>query len=271
MQLAAGLNEPQGVLETIAEALSSGAQLVVVPELAIPGYVLDAETLAASAESIDGPTVRGWIRCLAGTDRIIVGGFCERADGHLYNSVAVVSGSGLLGHYRKLHLFGQERLIFAPGDLGLPVIETPLGRIGVCVCYDLRFVEVVRILALRGAQIVTVPTAWVPGFDEEGCDVNGWAPQARSARVLANLNQVEIACASVGGSFNGQTFLGSSVLLGPRGEPHAGPLPSDDRGVAIATIDLYDIDRASTRGPYADPRVDRRTDVYRIDTGGELL
>ena len=55
--------------------------------------------------------------------------------------------------------------MFLPGDLGFPVAETPVGTLGICVCYDLRFVEVVRLMALRDAELICVPTAWVAGYD----------------------------------------------------------------------------------------------------------
>lgn len=151
------------------------------------------------------------------------------------------------------------------------MIDSPLGRIGVCVCYDLRFVETVRILALRGAQLVLVPTAWVGGFDTEPSDENGVARQAHAAAVQANLSQVFIACASQAGTFGETIFLGSSVVVDPTGSIVAGPLPGDRDETAIARIDLRDADRAQDRSDLIRPRADRRTDVYRVAVDGELL
>ncbi len=133
-------------------------------------------------------------------------------------------------HYRKLHLFAAEKDIFAPGDLGLPIGETALGRIGICVCYDLRFIEVVRSFACCAPHSsIAMPTAWVTGFDREPWDRDGWCPQARAAAVQANLSQIFIACASQVGADANMRFLGSSVLISPYGDkgadwPFVGPV-----------------------------------------------
>ena len=117
----------------------------------------------------------GWTELARRHGGYLAGGFCERDGADLYNSAVLVDAGGIILHYRKLHLFSGEKQAFAPGDRGLPVVDTPMGRIGVCVCYDLRFVETVRILSLRGAQLILVPTAWVAGFDREPMDGNGVA------------------------------------------------------------------------------------------------
>lgn len=178
------------------DAFDAGADLVVLPELVVGGYRLDREHQAACAEPIDGRTVRAWRELAAEADGYVAGGFAERDGDAVYNSAVVVGPEGVLLRYRKLHLFRREREVFSPGNLGLPVIPTRLGRIGLCVCYDLRFVETLRILALKGAEVVCVPTAWVPGFDNDWWDAEGMCPQARAVLVQANLNQVFVACAS---------------------------------------------------------------------------
>ena len=173
-------------------------------------------------------------------------------------------GGGVVGRYRKLHLFAEEKHCFEPGDLGLPVFETRWGTVGICVCYDLRFVEVVRILALRGADLVCVPTAWVTGFDRKPPNPDGLCPQAEGAVLQANLSQVFIACASQVGTFGNLLMLGSSVLVDPYGSLAAGPLPGDEERLAIADIDLAEATRAQSRSPLIQPRADRRTDVYHL-------
>jgi N-carbamoylputrescine amidase len=258
-------------VEAAERAFERGADVVVLPELIVPGYGADRDQLLELAEPLDGPTISAWTGIAARNGGYIAGGFCERHGGSLFNSAVIVGPDGLLLHYRKLHLFSEEKNAFEPGDLGFPVIDSPLGRIGVCVCYDLRFVETVRILALRGAQLVLVPTAWVGGFDTEPNDENGVARQAHAAAVQANLSQVFIACASQAGTFGATTFLGSSVVLDPTGAIVAGPLPGDRDETAIVRIDLGDADRAQNRSDLIRPREDRRTDVYRVAVDGELL
>jgi N-carbamoylputrescine amidase len=143
----------------------------------------------------------------------------------------------------------------------MTTVPSPWQRRAAHVCYDLRFVEVVRLLALRGAQLICVPTAWVPGFDSERRGVDGMCPQAHGAVLQANLNQVLIACASQCGHAGTLDFLGSSVLADPYGKRALGPLRHEHE-LAVADIELEETVRAQVRAPLVSPRADRRTDVY---------
>jgi N-carbamoylputrescine amidase len=232
---------------------------------------LDAEGLARCAEAADGPTCQAWLHAARQHDLYVCGGICERAGDRLYNTALLIGPEGTTLHYRKLHLFADEKRIFAPGDLGLPVASTALGRLGVCVCYDLRFVEVVRSFALRAAQLIAVPTAWVTGFDRDPWDSAGWCPQARAAAVQANLNQVFMACASQVGVSEGIRFLGSSILISPYGETLIGPLSGAAQGLAHAAIDIGAAGAAQQRAAGVSPRADRRTDVYGLWIEGQRL
>lgn len=258
-------------LQAAAQGFQAGAQIVLLPELVVPGYVLDAPGQRAVAEPVDGPTVRAWHALAAAHGGYIAGGFAEIAPEGLFNTAVIVGPEGLLLHYRKLHLFDAEKDIFTPGDKGLPIARTPLGTLGLCVCYDLRFVEVARLLALRGAEVVLVPTAWVMGFDRQAWDAEGYCPQARGAALQANLNQVFIACASQAGESGGTTFLGSSLLADPYGRTLAGPLPGDRAAASLTVIDLEEAQRALRRSPRITPRADRRTDVYGLWDGAAAL
>lgn len=238
----------------------------------MPGYVADRERLEAIAEPVDGPTVAAWREIAAEADGLVAGGFAERAGGELFNTAVVVGAEGVLLHYRKLHPFRAEKGCFTPGDLGLPVAQTRFGVVGVCVCYDLRFVETLRVLALRGAELVCVPTAWVAGFDTVRWDAGGYCPQARGAGFQANLDQVFVACASqVGPGADDLELLGSSIVADPYGRTVLGPLPRDEEELAIFAIDLDEIGRAHEREPLVHPREDRRTDVYAVAFEGLLL
>lgn len=252
----------------IRSAAGKGARLVVLPELAISGYGLDPEGLARSAEPGDGPTVTGWLALAAELGVVIIGGFCETAGGKLHNSAVLVTPEGSATLYRKLHLFDGEKNVFSPGDLGLPVVETALGRIGLCVCYDLRFVEVARALALMGADVIAVPTAWVGGFDRNARDAMGFIGQARGAMVQANLNQVAIVCASQSGGDQGIRFLGSSLIVDSFGECLAGPSEQDADETLIASLDIAAIRASRVRSALVRPREDRRIDVYGLTVSG---
>jgi N-carbamoylputrescine amidase len=254
-----------------SDAFALGADVVVLPELIVPGYGWDRDVVERLAEPLDGPTVSAWTEIARESGGLIAGGFAERDGGRFFNAAVLVGGDGVVLHYRKLHLFAGEKELFAPGDLGLPVADTAHGRIGLCVCYDLRFVETLRVLALRGAALVCVPTAWVTGFDTERWDTNGFCPQARSVLVQANLDQVFVACASQAGQRGDFEFLGSSLVVDARGRCVAGPLPGDRDETAIAELDLGETGSAFDRGGGVRPRADRRTDVYTLSVGDERL
>lgn len=267
---AAEANRARSV-EVAGGLFERGADLVILPELFVPGYVADRERLMPVAESLDGPTVAAWTKLAAERDGWLAGGFCERVAETLFNTAVLVGPDGVVLHYRKLHPFREEKLAFAPGDLGLPTAELPFGRVGICICYDLRFIETVRILALEGAELICVPTAWLSGFDEQGWDSRGLAPQAEGAILQANLDQVFIACASQVGRRDSYEFLGSSIVADPRGKLVAGPLPGGDEDLALVDVDLDDATRAQTRHELITPRADRRTDVYGVSVGGRML
>ena len=257
-------NNRARTLDFIHTAATRDARIVVLPELAVSGYCLDQTLLELAAEELNGATLEAWTKAAATLNVVIAGGFCEKAEGKLYNSALLVGPNGLLLHYRKLHLFDREKLVFAPGDLGLSVADTPFGRIGLCVCYDLRFVEVMRGLALQNADLIAVPTAWVGGFDKVARDGDGLIGQARGAIVQANLNQVFVACASQSGEANGTCFLGSSVIADPYGRVLSGPLDEIVEDMAIAPFEHSLVREAQNRSELIRPRSDRRSDVYEL-------
>ncbi|HEY1275586.1 MAG TPA: nitrilase-related carbon-nitrogen hydrolase [Thermoleophilaceae bacterium] len=255
--------------EAIATAAGQGAELVVLPECVTTGWDLDGDAVGAVAEPEDGsgPALTAWRSAAREHGVAVIGGYAERAPGGLFNAVAVIGRDGeLRGRYRKLHLFGREREIFQPGDLGLPIFELDGLRVGVLVCYDLRFPETMRLLALDGAQLVAVPTAWVTGFDARPVpEDDARIGQVDGAFVQANLNQVYVACADLSGETGDLHFLGRSVIVSPYGEPLAGPLPATGTGLLVAELSPQDAADAADRGNGIQPRWDRRTDVYTLE------
>jgi predicted amidohydrolase len=168
MQVAVAQIEPQlgesernleACLARMDEAAGRGAELLVLPECAVPGYMFDsAEEALAFAEEIPGRSTEILERECRRLGLHVVCGLLERDGDALRNAAVLVGPAGLIGTYRKTHLpfLGVDRFV-APGD-ELSVYETPLGRIGMEICYDLRFPEVTRTLALKGADIVAHPT-----------------------------------------------------------------------------------------------------------------
>jgi predicted amidohydrolase len=193
-----------------------------------------------------------------------VAGFCERDDqARLYDSAAAWDSTGrLVGIYRKLHLFGAEREVFAPGDRGLPIFDLDGVSVGVLICYDLRFPEALRVLALQGAEIIGVPAAWVPAFDQRAPAEDEPIGQVDAALVQANLSQVFVVAADRVGEDQGTSFLGRSTVASPYGRALLGPLASAAEAVEGVEVDIEDARRAQERSDSIRPRQDRRDDVY---------
>jgi N-carbamoylputrescine amidase len=248
-------------LRMIDQAAERGADLVVLPELCNSGYVFASrgEAFALAEEIPSGPTVKAWAERAARHRLYLVAGICERAEGNLYNSAVVLGPEGYLGTFRKVHLWNEETLYFEPGDLGFPVFHTPIGRIGVAICYDGWFPETYRLCALQGADIVCVPTNWVP--------IPG---QAAGRQAMANIlamgaahsNSMFIACADRVGVERGQPFEGQSLIVGYTGWPVAGPASRDSEEIVFAEIDLREARRKRNWNAFNQVLRDRRTDVY---------
>jgi N-carbamoylputrescine amidase len=245
----------------IVEAADNGARLIVLPELANTGYVFATrEEAFALAEAVpDGPSSRRWMEVAAARDLYIVAGITERDGQSLYNSAVVIGPSGHIGTYRKMHLWGQENLFFEPGDRGFPVFATPIGRIGVAICYDGWFPETFRLQALQGADIVCVPTNWVP--------IPGQAPGREAmANILvmaaAHSNSIFIAAADRVGTERGQPFVGQSLIASYTGWPAAGPASRDSEEIIYAEVDLGEARRKRNWNDFNQILRDRRTDVY---------
>jgi len=140
-----------------------------------------------------------------------------------------------------------------------------------CVCYDLRFVETLRVLALRGAELVCAPTAWIRGFDALASADGGLIAQAQGVAVQANLDQVFVAAASQAGKPGDHDLLGSSLVVDPFGKTVVGPLSRHQPASAWADLDLADVERAAHRSELITPREDRRRDLYGLVIDGATL
>ena len=248
-------------IELIERAAAQGAKLVVLPELSNSGYVFKSrEEAFAVAEPIpSGETVKAWSE-VAGKHKLhLVAGICERDGNKLYNSAVLIGPSGYIGTFRKVHLWNEENLYFEPGDLGFPVFHTAIGRIGMAICYDGWFPESFRLSALQGADIVCVPTNWVP--------IPG---QAEGREAMANIlamaaahsNSIYIACADRVGIERGQPFEGQSVIVSFTGWPVAGPASRDEEEILIAEVALGGARRARNWNAFNQVLRDRRSDLY---------
>jgi predicted amidohydrolase len=245
-------------LAAIDAAADAGARVVVLPELSASGYVFrDAGEARALAEAPDGPTVTGWAGRAAARGLVVVGGFAEDAGGALYNSAALVDASGLRAVYRKVHRWDRESLVFTPGDEPPAVVDTPRGRIGVMGCYDLEFPEWVRAAALRGAELLCVPTNW----PREPRPAGERPMEVLRTMVAAATNRMAIAACDRCGEERGVAWVSGSAIAGPDGWLLAGPPASAGPALLVADVDL-DAARDKTLGPRNDALADRRPALY---------
>lgn len=248
-------------LQMIEAAAAEGASLIVLPELTNTGYnfASRAEAFEMAETLPDGETTQAWIAIAQRLNIHLVAGIAERDGPRIFNSAVVIGPTGLLGTYRKLHLWANEHLFFEAGDLGLPVFETPLGRIGVVICYDGWFPEVYRLLAMKGADLVCVPTNWIPmaGETPEGIAMANTLTMAG-----AHINGLNIICANRVGIERGQEFIGQSVIVASNGFPIAGPASRTGEEILYAAINLDQSRSGRNLNTFNHVLRDRRGDIY---------
>ncbi|MCV7228214.1 nitrilase family protein [Mycolicibacterium komossense] len=244
------------------EAAANGANLIVLPELSSSGYSFrDRAEAFAHAEPVDGSFISTWCDFAARRGVHVVVGFAELDGRRLFDSTALIDPHGVVGTYRKTHLWNEEKLWFTPGDLGFPVYETAIGRIGMLICWDIWFPEVPRILTQQGADIICSSNNWVwtppPLFDDAGrCMANYLTMTA------AHSNNVFIAAANRVGIDRGAQFLGCSMIAGTNGWPIdeiAGP---EEQTIVYSSVDLTSARSAPIWNSLNDLHRDRRTDLY---------
>lgn len=224
-------NLQKGVAK-IEEAARAGAQVVVLPELFLTGYsqVILRDRLYKLAEPVDGPSLRTFAQAAKENDVYVIVGFPEDrgVPGVIYNSAAFFGPDGeLIGCHAKTHLFSTELQWFRAGREHL-VHRTDIGNIAVIICFDMGFPEVGRVLALNGAEIVFVPSAWMLE------DLDLWTHNL-NGQATANLLYM-VGANRVGWEGDLHLFGGSKVVA-PRGHTVA-EAPHDEETVLVHTIDL---------------------------------
>lgn len=247
-QIAANTERVLGLLQN-----APSADLWVLPELASSGYAFGSREAAyAAAETLDNSSylhaLQEWARS---SGSWVVTGFNERSGDLLYNSAVLLGPSGQKGLYRKLHLFLDEQDFFTPGNLGLPVFDTPWGKLGMLVCFDWMFPEVWRLLALEGVQLMAHPSNLVLP----------WCQTAMPGYALTN--RIFTATCNRVGTEGGLHFTGQSLLVSPTGEALLRG-SGDQEEVLVAEVDWQAAsDKAITSRNNAFG--DRRTAVYGIE------
>ena len=225
-------------LRDIADAAGRGADLIVFGEMYLSGYRTD-EWLHKWATVIDPPDqdVRALMEA-AGKHRVHVimgmGTFGATVPGDVYNTALLVGPDGIVGAYRKTHVaafpysegISKERCFYSPGK-ELPVFDTPLGRLGIHICYDMSFPEVARTQALKGADVLINVSASAGGFEET------WV-HGLFMRATENCSWYMVC--SVVGIQRGDRLFGGSRVVDPSGKVVAEG-KFDEEDVVIADID----------------------------------
>jgi predicted amidohydrolase len=238
--------------EFAAQARRAGADLLLLPELWLHGYDLEraaeyAAPLGEGGFAQMAALAREFGLCLAGT-------LLERHGGGISNTAVLYGPDGaLMGSYRKVHLFRlmREQRYLAPGDRAV-LLPTPWGPVGIPVCYDLRFPELFRVMALAGAVLLLVPAQWPVRRLE------AWLTLTR-ARAIEN--ELFVAACNRVGVAGDAVFAGHSCIVDPWGNVLA---EGDDRErLVVAEIDLREIPKARR---YLTIYEDRRPEAYRVES-----
>ncbi len=265
VQFAPEFGEVERNLDRVAELLAHGrADLWVLPELFATGYQFTSlHELEALAEPVpEGRTTARLIALARESNCYIVAGLAEEADNRAYNSAVLVGPSGLVAHYRKVHLFYEEKHLFAPGDLPFPVADIGPAKVGLLVCYDHFFPEAARALALQGAEVIAHPANLVmPGLAQ----LTMWVRAIENRVFTVTANRIGVEART------GETlrFTGLSQVVAPDGDVLA-QAPQDAEDVRAVEIDPARArDKHLTR--LNDVLADRRPEFYRSLVTDEKL
>lgn len=219
-------------LHTVAvKAKAAGlldVDVLVFPELFVTGYNIGDETLTL-AQSLDGEAIKQLQQIAQENAVAIVIGFPERVEQQVFNSAVAINSQGeIVGHHRKVFLFGdKEKALFAVGD-GFGVFELNGYQCGISICYDIEFPEVIRNLAQQGAKIIFNPTANMQPYT---------AVPKTLIRARALENDVVVVYANLSGEENGLAYTGLSAIISPEGEDLA--RAGEQEALLIADVSHY--------------------------------
>lgn len=235
------------------------ADLIVLPEFFNTGYLFISKPEAAElAEGIpDGPTTKALCGIARRKNAHLVGGLIEKAAGRIYNAAVLVSPQGHVATYRKMHLFNEENLWFSPGDKGFEVYDIGLCKLGIMICYDWIFPEAMRILALKGAEIICHPANLVLPYCQD----------AMITRCLEN-RVFAVTANRMGSEQRGNKtfrYTGRSQITGPVANIlYRAGVDTEETGVADMDMSLA---RNKRLNPFNDLFGDRRAPFYGALTG----
>jgi predicted amidohydrolase len=231
-KLMANKENLKNILASALIAAENGADLVVFPECALTGYVFTSrEEAMPYTETIPGPFTKALNDRCRELNIHIAAGLLEKDGDKLYNSAVLVGPSGLIGKYRKIHLpfLGVDRFT-DHGDKPFQVYETPIGNIGLLICFDCNFPESCRIMALKGADILVLTTNWPEGRQK----VAQYVVVTRAFE-----NKVHVVAVDRVGSERGGGFIGLSKIVSAAGDVLV-EASSDKEEIIYAEVSLED-------------------------------
>lgn len=243
-------------LEFIENALHRvESDLIVLPEMALTGYMFTTRAeLEKVSEPVPGPSTERLERLCRREHVTMVCGMAEQCGARLYNSAVVIGPEGLMGTYRKSHLFTDEKDLFEKGDSGFLLFQVAGARVGVIVCFDWIFPESARTLALMGADIIAHSANLVLPYAQSAAVTR--CIENRVFWILANRTGEESA------GDRRMLFTGRSRMVAPDGTVI---VQCDDRTPCLS---VAHIDTAAARNKRVTERNDlfddRRTDLYRL-------
>lgn len=247
------------MVKFLLESVENNTQLVVFPECSLTGYCYKSRKEALEvAEEIPGSSSKYFSEFCREKNIFMIYGLIEKDKDKLYNSAVLIGPSGIIGKHRKLHLphLALDHHV-DQGDLPIQVFKTPLANIGMGICYDLKFPEYSRMLALIGADLIVLPTNW----PDPGKPITD--PVLARARAIEN--KVYFAAVNRVGTERDYTFVGQSVVFDTRGNELAKGSPTEQE-IIYATVNPKESrDKIIQRKPgfwmnYID---DRRPELYK--------
>ncbi|WP_435735412.1 nitrilase-related carbon-nitrogen hydrolase [Cellulosimicrobium sp. PMB13] len=245
----------------LRDAADQGARLVCFQELFYGPYFCQVQDAAyyAYAESVPGPTVERFSALAAELGTVVVlPVYEEEQPGVLYNTAAVIDADGrYLGKYRKTHIPHVrgfwEKFYFRPGNLGYPVFDTAVGRVGVYICYDRHFPEGWRALGLNGAEIVLNPSATSRGLSNYLWRLEQPAAAVANEYYVGAINRVGVE------ELGDDDFYGTSYFVDPEGSFVGDPADSYEEELVVRDLDLDLLRVVRDRWQFYR---DRRPDAY---------
>lgn len=257
------------IAELAEQARARGVDFLALPEAAIGGYLSSLGNHGDTAPTthslppairLDGPEIAAVQRIIG--DLVVAIGFCELADDGRtrYNAAAVLDGGTVYGSYRKVHQPLGEGMSYSAGS-GYDVFSTPIGRVGLQICYDKAFPEAARVMALQGAQVIASLSAWPAARTATAANLQDdrWTYRFNlfdTARALDN--QVFWVASNQSGTFGSLRYVGNAKVVDPGGNILA--TTRLDSGMAVAEVDIDETFRTMRAGMFH--LRDRRPDVY---------